>query len=227
MAKSYADLLNKARSHRLYLDAAIDEGNAKDILYYRGKYIADLKKNFKLNPSGVVPTSVSGYARNVSIEDAISNELRLHKNHIDASIRSNKSTATMKTHALSKEFGLKIRRLSTRYSQINFAKSEAEKNMIKKETVRDKASLAGTVAKAPFMVTAKVASKVGPLGITLLFLPANVLASLLSVTIDVSTGEVSSDMSKYNNTPINVISKDLKNAVKTLSNKTYEAVGRM
>ena len=227
MAKDYNDWLNKAMRHRSRLDEAIRAKNAKDILYYRGKLIFDFKQAYKINPSGIVPTSVSGYFKNVTIEAAINNELERHQLHINSYIRENKQNASMKNRSLTKELGLKIRRLSTRSSQINFATNAAERNNMKKNAAKEGASLAGTIAKAPVMATAKVASKVGPLGITILFLPANVLATLLSVTIDISKGDVSSDMSKYNNTPVHVLSKDLKNAVRTLSNKTYEAVGRM
>lgn len=225
MARNYVDYLRLALDNKIKLDQALADKNGKDVLYYRGKMLFNLKQAHKLNPTCVVPASITG-STPVSIEAYINTELANHRNVIDKAIAANKKNSSIKKHCLSKEIALKIRRLSTKANQLNFATSAATRNAIKKEIVKDSLSLAGTtLIKAPVMTTAKVLSKFGPLAITIVALPVTVLSGLLSATIDVYNGKVSEPQS-YNNTAVHQLSNSLKNAVKTLSTKTYESVGR-
>ncbi len=227
MARNYNDWLNVAMNHKSRLDQAIADRNSKDILYFRGKYLYDLKQAYKLKPRGIVPASITG-STSSRIETVISMELANHQAHIDKSIRENKQNTSIKSHSMSKELGLKIRRLSTRADQVSFATNTAVKKNAQKELAKDSARLAGTtLLKAPVMATAKVGSKVGPLAVTIFFLPAKVVNTLLAVTIDVYRGKVKDDMSEYNNTIVDQISGTLKDAIKTVSKHTYETVGRI
>ena len=227
MARNYNDWLNVAMNHKSRLDQAIADKNSKDILYFRGKYLYDLKQAHKLNPRGLVPPALTG-STSARIETVIGMELANHQAHIEKSIRENKQNTSIKSNSMSKELGLKIRRLSTRADQINFATNTAVRKNAQKELAKDSARLAGTtLLKAPVMATAKVGSKVGPLAITIFFLPAKVVNTLLAVTIDVYNGKVKSDMSEYNNTIVDQISNTLKDAIKTVSKHTYETVGRL
>jgi hypothetical protein len=76
------------------------------------------------------------------------------------------------------------------------------------------------------MATAKVASKVGPLAITIFMLPATIFASLLRITYDAYNGKAS-DPDTYNNTIVNQFSKALKDGVKAISTATYDNIGRI
>ena len=225
MAKNYTDYLRLALDNKRNLDQALADKNGKDVLYYRGKMLFNLKQAHKLNPTCIVPASITG-STPVNIESYINTQLANHRATIDRAIAANKKKTSIKKHCLSKEIALKIRRLSTRADQLNFATSAASKKAIKKEIVKDSLSLAGTtLIKAPVMTTAKVLSKVGPLAITIAALPITVLSSLLSATIDVYNGQVS-EPETYNKTCIHQMSNTLKDAVKTLSTRTYESVGR-
>ena len=227
MARDYNYWMTSAASHKSRLDQAIADGNGKDILYYRGKYLYDLKQAHKLNPSGYVPASFYGLSSGVyDIADIINHELTNHRKHIDSSIQTNKRGASIKKMTIGRELGLKIRRLATRFSQISFASSPTAKKALKKEAAKDGASLAGSVIKAPFMAAAKVTSALGPLAITICFLPAKVFASLLTITIDAYNGRTS-EPSDYNNTAVDQISGALKDGVRKLSKVTYETIGRI
>lgn len=226
MSRNYNDWLYIAKDHKNKLDQAIAERNAKDVIYYRGKYLFALKQAHKLNPSGIVPQSVTNYGYDVALKDEIQVQLTNHKNQIDASLRGNKNNSSIRDNTLTKEIGLKIRRLSTRISQVNFATNANERKNSIKGAVKDSASMMGTVAKAPIMVAAKVTSAVGPLAITICALPLKVFASLLTITIDAFNGKAS-EPSDYMNTPIDKLSDTLKDGVKKLSKVTYESVGRI
>jgi hypothetical protein len=226
MARTYADWMTRAANHKAELDQAIADRNIKDIIYYRGKYIYDLKNAHALNPTAVIPTAVSGRPPQ-RIEDAIRDELVRHQTHIDGAIKQNKRDASIKKHSISTEIGLKMRRVSTRIKQINFAQTPAAKKAAQKELVKDSIGLAGTtLIKAPVMATAKVASKVGPLAITIFMLPATIFASLLRITYDAYNGKAS-DPDTYNNTIVNQFSKALKDGVKAISTATYDNIGRI
>lgn len=226
MSRTYRDWLNSAFRNRTNLDQAIADKNLKNIIYFRGKYLYDLKQAYKLNPTLVVPATISGLGENKNIVDLINIELANHQIQIDKAIHENKRSASIKKNTFSKEVALKMRRLSSRADQINFATNTVVVNDLKKEQSRDGLSLAGTAVKAPFMATAKVASKVGPLAITIAFLPAKVFASLLSITIDIFNGKTA-EPSSYNNTIVDQFSDCLKQGIKQISKATYENVGRM
>lgn len=226
MRRDYDEWLDQAREQKAHLDNAIVERNAKDVIYYRGKYLFALKQAYKLDPDGVVPSAVTGYGYDVDLDQEIKVQLENHQNQINASIRNNKNHSSIQRHTLSSEFGLKIRRLATRVSQANFATNAAEKKEAQKGIAKDAASLAGTVVKAPVMVAAKVTSAVGPLAVMIAALPFTVLASLLSVTIDVFNGKTS-EPSDYMNTPVTKLSVALQDGVKKLSTTAYETVGRI
>lgn len=226
MRRDYDEWLDQARLQKKHLDNAIGERNAKDVIYYRGKYLFALKQAYKLDPDGVVPSAVTGYDYDVDLDQEIKVQLENHQNQINASIRNNKNHSSIQRHTLSSEFGLKIRRLATRVSQANFATNATEKKEAQKGIAKDAASLAGTVVKAPVMVAAKVTSAVGPLAVMIAALPFTVLASLLSVTIDVFNGKTS-EPSDYMNTPVTKLSVALQDGVKKLSTTAYETVGRI
>ena len=226
MARTYIDWLNVAQSHKILLDDAIRDSNSKDILYRRGKYLYALKQAEKLNPTGLVPPAVTGAPRPLNVTDVIKTELNKHQSHIDSAIRQNKRDSSIKKMTLSKELSLKIKKVIASKDKLNRASTTAEKDAAKKELTKSSLGLAGAVAKAPVMATAKVASKVGPLAITIAFLPAKVLNVLFDVTLDVYNGTVSNSKT-YNNTFVVQMSDCLKDAVKSLSKTTYEAVGRM
>ena len=226
MRRDYNEWLENAKEQKEQLDRATAEGNAKDVIYYRGKYLFALKQAYKLDPDGIVPSSVTKYDFDVDLDQEIKTQLSNHQNQIDASIRHNKNRSSIKRPTLTSEFGLKIRRLATRVSQANFATNASEKKEARKEIAKDAASLAGTVAKAPVMVAAKVTSAVGPLAIMIAALPFTVLSSLLSATIDVFNGKTP-EPSDYMNTPVTKLSVALQDGVKKLSTTAYETVGRI
>lgn len=226
MNRTYDDWIISATEYRKYLDDAINSKNPKDILYYRGKYLFALKQAHKLNSSAVLPRNVTGYSYDTYLADEIKVQLENHKRQIEVSLSDNKKQANIKSTTLIKELGLKIRRLSTRATQINFATNATEKQKAIQNTVHDSAGLLGTVVKSPIMATAKVVSAVGPLVITIGALPLNVFASLLAVTIDLYNGKVASE-STYNNTVVNQLSNTLKDGIKQLTKVTYESIGRI
>lgn len=226
MARNYNSYLNKAREYRLELENALSSDNQKNILYYRGKYLLELKKAHKYNPAGVVPPLVSGLVSDVTINDLINQELEEHQDFIDYSIKNNKKNSSIKNKTFSKEAGLKIRRLSTRIDQINFSSDKVSKDDLKGEMVKDSAGLVGTAIKAPIMATAKVASKVGPLAVTICVLPFKVFVSLLTVVNDISNGK-SSPVEEYNNTVVDKMTKSLQEAVRDVSTVIYDTTGRI
>lgn len=226
MHRDYNDWLDLARAQKEQLDIATADGNAKDVIYYRGRYLHALKQAHKLDPDGIVPDAVTGYGYDVDLTAEIQTQLQNHRNQIERSLRSNKVNSSINNHTLSTEFGLKIRRLATRASQVNFATNAAEKREAWKGVAQDSLGLVGTVAKAPFMITAKVVSAVGPLAITIAALPFTVLASALTITIDAFNGRAS-EPSDYMNTPVTKMSVALQDGVKKLSKAAYEATGRI
>jgi len=221
MSRSYRDWLDIASNHKIRLQFAIEEDNNKDIIYFRGKYIYDLKQAYKIDPNGIIPSSVNMRDSDCSIAEEISAELHNHQRLIETSISANKDKADVKNKTLSKEFGLKIRRLSTRASQVNFATGHATK----KDVANDSLGLAKTVVKAPGMIAAKVISKIGPLAITILGLPITLLASGISFVVGVSNGSVSNDT--YNNTVVHQMSNSLKDGVRKISNSLYKGLGKL
>lgn len=227
MSKDYNYWMTRADNHKYYLDKAIREKDAKNVVYYRGKYIFDLKQAYKLDHTGYVPESITGANAPIEIEKVIEHELNNHQRQIDACITHAKKNTSIKNASLLKEMGLKIRRLSTRVSQVDFASNTAIKKANKEELVKESLGLAATtLIKAPVMATAKVASKIGPLIITLPLLPLRVVASLLSATITIHNGKTPK-YETYTNTPIDQLSDTLKEAVKKLSKTTYESIGKI
>ena len=226
MRRDYYEWLDAAREQKIELDRAIADGNAKDVIYRRGKYLYALKQAYKIDPDGIVPNAVTNYGYDVDLNQEIKVQLENHQNQIDASIRHNKHKSSIKNPTLFNEFGLKIRRLASRVSQVNFATNAAEKREAKQGIAKDAASLAGTAIKAPVMVAAKVTSAVGPLVVMVAALPFTVLASLLTITVDAFNGKTS-EPSDYMNTPVTKMSVALQDGVKKLSTTAYEAVGRI
>lgn len=221
MARSFTEWLDAADEHKQRLDYAIAEDNQKDILYYRGKYLFDLKQAYKLNNTGVIPAGICGKTAPTNLANEIRAELQRHQIHIDNALQTNKRESNITKHTLSKEIGLKIRRLATRASQVNFASGTANKANI----ARDAAGLAKTVIKAPVMVAAKVASKIGPLAITIIGLPITVLASGIAFVAD--AGREKPVGGPYNNTVVHQFSDALKEAINDLSKITYKSVGKI
>ena len=228
MARNYNDWLNEATKHRKQLDQAIRDDNAKDIIYYRGKYLFALKKAYTLLPvGGMVPKSVTGYGYDTTLVDEIRTQLGNHARQIEKSIQDNKQNASIDGGTLNKELALKLRRLSTRADQINFTTSSDEHDQAVKDVTSASAGLVGTVVgKAPIMAAAKVVSAVGPLAITVVGLPFTVFSALLTFTVDAYNGKVTKP-EEFNNAPVIQISNALKDGVKKLSKVTYETAGRI
>ena len=224
MAKTYNDWLTMATHYGNRLDQAIAANDNKNILYCRGKYLYALKQAHKLNPSGILPPSVTGRSSNIALTAEINQVVRNHQAFIDQQLRANKDQRVTPKPSISKEIGLKLRRLSTRVKEVNMATGTATK----KDVVKDALSLTGSVLKVPVLVTTKVASTVGPLAVTLFTLPATLLASALSVGVDVYNGDVKKvDTDKYSNTIIHNMSNGLKKAVKNVSNNIHNTVARL
>ena len=221
MARSFTEWLDAADEHKQRLDYAIAEDNQKDILYYRGKYLFDLKQAYKLNNTGVIPAGICGKASPTNLANEIRAELQRHQAHIDNALQTNKRESNITKHTLSSELGLKIRRLATRVSQVNFASGTATKANI----ARDSAGLAKTAIKAPIMIAAKVASAFGPLAITIIGLPITLLASGIAFVAD--AGKEKPTGGPYNDTVVHQLSDALKDAVKSLSKTTYKSVGKI
>jgi len=225
MAKNFNAWILEARSHKSDLDTAMTDKNNQAILVSRGRYIRALRNAQKLNPGAVIPPAISGLASPVDINTLIKYQLNLHRNHINKYSAENKKS---KTHSLSKEIGLKFKRIAATKAQLRHATSNAEKSKLNRQLVKDSASLAGSaLLKAPIVTTAKVASKIGPLAITIGLLPFKVFTSLLSVTIDVFNGDVKNDVSSYNNTFIDDLSKPLKDFVRKTFNTIDNKVSRI
>lgn len=221
MNRSYTDWLTVAANYKVNLDTALADKNEKDVIYYRGKYLFALKQAFKLNKSGQVPSSITGAGSDISIETVINAELQNHQRQIDTSLKNNKTNSDIKKNTFSTELGLKIRRLATRVSQINFATGAATK----KDVAKDVLGVAGSTLKAPFMVTSKVLSEVGPLAVTIISLPFTLFASFFSLSFDLFDGKIKEE--SYNNTVVHKMSKSLKEGIKNLSDITYKAIGKM
>lgn len=220
MKKNYSDWVNLATQYKSNLDQAYADSNSRDVIYYRGKYLHALKQAYKLNNSGIVPFTRDGTTVNRPISDVIKVELKNHQDQIDASLSDNRVNSDVKNNTFSTELALKIRRLATRASQVDFSTGSADK----KQVTKDALGIAGTALKAPFMITSKVLSKIGPLAITIVGLPFTVLASALAATVDISNGKSSGD---YSNTVVHQLSDALKDGVKSISDNIYKSVGKM
>lgn len=223
MAATYNQLLRDAAGYKAQLDAATTD---KDRIYYRGKYLATLKKAEKLNPSGIVPRSVNRRSTSTRIADEIAVELQNHRNQINTSIRNNKTTADKKNNTLAKEIGLKIRRIATSISSLKHARNDTERKNAKKNIAKDALGIGGTLLKSPVMIASRVLSTLGPLAIIITTLPITLLAAGLSLVIDIGEGQVK-ETNEYNNTGIHQMSKCLQDAVRSISNKIYQTTGRI
>lgn len=226
MNRTYGDWLDLAANHKQNLDSAVANKNPKEVLYYRGKYLFALRQAHKLNPAGILPGAVTGYNYAVNLTDEIKVQLDNHRRQIERSLSDNKKNSNIKSTTLLQELGLKINRLSTRFSQVNFATNANEKKTASLNALNDSLGLLGTIAKSPVMAAAKVTSAVGPLAITICALPIKAFASLMAVTIDLYNGKVSTE-SSYNNTVVDQLTKTLKDGIKQLSKTTYESIGRI
>ena len=226
MNKSYDEWLDLALEYRERLDLATDEENQKDVIYYRGKYIYALKQAYKLNNEGILPSDISGLTDDVLIIQEIKRQLRGHQRQIDLAIKENKEASNIDTPSISKEIGLKFRRLATRVSQVNFATGVASKGDIFKDSLSLSSS---TFLKSPTLITCKVLSKVGPLAVSLIALPINLISSIFFVTIDVGLGQVNKDNKQkdYNNTIIHKMSRGLSVAVNKIFESSYNAISKM
>ena len=164
------------------MEQAIASNDQKNIVYHSGKYLYALKQAYKLNDTGNVPMAVTGLTTDVAIDAAIRTQLCNHQTNIETAIRANKRSSNIANHTFSTELALKIRRLATRVTEANFATGTATK----KDIFKDSMGLVGTGIKGAFMIPAKIASKVGPLAITVLTLPLTVVASGLDFVIDIA-----------------------------------------
>lgn len=210
MAKTYLDYLRDAAGYKRSLNNALSTSNSKDIIYYRGKYLYALKSAHKLNPTASLPGSGKLLA------DEIRDELVNHQIHLNAAINQNKKATGNTKPSIPKEVGLKMRRLSTSISQANFATGGLS---YKKNIIKNSASLAGSVLiKAPIVTSAKVISKVGPLAVTIILLPALLLErGILEISaIDGTVGVNEKNKNDY--TAINSLGNELKKGIKQIAN---------
>lgn len=222
MAVDYNELMSIAEDHKIRLEEAIEAENHKDITYYRGKYIYDLKRAYKLNPEGIVPPSVTGEASALLISDVIRNELQLHQLQIDDQIERVKDQSSIKHSPIPQETALKFRRMSTRASQVNFQTGRARK----RDVAADATSILGTaLVKTPFLITARVGSKLGPLAVTIAALPFTAFASMMKFAYDVTSEKPKK--SGYTDTPIHEMSGILKKAVKDIGENIYNTISKI
>lgn len=225
MKKTYDDWMNIARIHREALDNALTTNRAQDILYYRGKYLYDLKQANNLNPSGIVKSEVSGTSVSVPVTTLIQSVYSEHSNFINKELATNKKNSSHEDATLSKEFGLKLRRLSNHVSQANFATGATQKRDNVKEIAKDSLGLAGTVLKTPFMLSARVMSLVGPLTVNILFLPLKFVSSIVSITA-ASVFEMR-QKDEYDHKILDSMSDGLGKAITYVSNKAYDKLGSL
>lgn len=217
MARTYSEWMAIASQYRANLNQAITDKDQKGILLHRGRYIYALNQAYKLTPSPALQT-------------AIKKELINHQAHIRRTINANKVNSDVKNRTISTELGLKIRRLSTRVKQINFATNSAERKAGQKELVKDSFSLASTaLVKTPIMAVAKVLSKVGPLVVHLAALPLALFNFGLSNTINIYNGSINNKpvtTTPYNKTAVYQLSDALANGIKSISGTIYKTTGR-
>ena len=222
MAVDYNELMEIAEDHKIRLEEAIRDENQRDIIYYRGKYLYDLKKAYKLDPNGLVPVSVTGEKVSTLISDVIKNELQLHQMQIDDEIDRVKDNSSIEKSPIPKETALKFRKISTRASQVNFQTGQARK----RDIAGDAASIFGTtLVKTPCLITSRAISKLGPLAVMIAALPFTAFASMMAFAIDVTSEKPKK--SGYTNTPIHEMSKTLQKAVKEVGNNIYNTIAKM
>lgn len=218
MAINFLDCQSNALFHRDQLNLALEEENEKNILYNRGKYIYFLKQLHKIDPYARIAT---GDGSTIPVEQEISAQLQTHQEFIKSAIRQNKNTDNVTISSISKEIGLKIRRLSTRASQVDFSSGRARRVKV----VTDALGLAKSIAKLPIMISSKVLSKIGPLAVTVLSFPFALIASTVEFGLDVT--DEKKKLGTYDDTVVHQMSDALKVAVKTAFEATYKTIGRL
>ena len=216
--KSYEDLLEEARGHRKKLDTST---TTREKIVNRGRYLRTLRKACRLSPDGVLEPYVTGKDEEISIKDEIRDQAAKHIEIIETAIPENKKDPKMENNTLLNECGLKIRRLATNFTQVNFA-GEA---VTPRNIARSSAGLAGTAVKAPFMVTSRVASAIGPLAVKVLTLPFAMFELGLNYVYDISTGKIKDH--PYKDCYVGKISISLGKGIKDLSNIIYKNVGKL
>lgn len=226
MAKTYDNWMDVAREQRRNLDAAISINNSNKIIYYRGKYLYALKQAYKLNPTGIVPQNVSNSHAPSHLVDEIRNTFSAHSAFIDSELVRNKANSDILNNTLYQELGLKLKRLSTRASEVSFASNDAEKRNANQNVGRSFLGLLGTMVKAPFMITSKVASKVGPLAVKIVFLPAKLLSTLFTTSLH-TVFEINDQKGPYDHKVIDTVSNGLGSAVKKVFEASYKGLGRL
>lgn len=224
MARTYDNWLNSAKQNRENLEQAITNGISKDIIYYRGKYLYDLKQAYKLNNDGIASGDITGLDTDSYLDEVIHSVLNDHRVYIQHTIDENKIEPDMKNNNLLKELGLKLKRLAVRSDQKKFAFTDNELNKLNKSNAKETLSLAGSIVKAPFMLTAKVVSKVGPLAIGILALPFKLTSDIIHSTF--TTVFNIEDKNEYDHKIINGISSLLSSAITKISELSYNALAR-
>lgn len=229
MAMSYDDWMDNAKEQKRYLDAALSINNSQKIIYHRGKYLYALKRAYKLNNHGIVPAEVSFNNAATYLVDELKSTFAAHNSFIESEISKNKANSSIENRTLSQELGLKIKRLSTRASEVSFASTNGEKEKLVKSAGKSSLSLLGTVAKAPLMVATNVASKVGPLAVTIVFLPFKLLSTLFRSSLN-TVFEIKEDKKNkgpYDHKVIDTISDGLGKAVKKAFEASYKGLGKL
>ena len=226
MARTFNERLQAIAHLRTQLNDAMRRGDSKDIIYYRGKLLNQLKSAQKAYPTNIVPASMSGTGNDETVTNLVNIELNNHKNHINNAIRENKRSANTGNMSLPKEVGLKLRRLATDISKLKRAQGGREKSQAAWNITKSSLGLAGTAIKAPIMIASKVVSKVGPLAIAITALPLKLAASFMSISFDVLTGQVN-ESKDYSGVAITKMSTALGNAVKSIGNAGYKLAGRL
>lgn len=225
MSTEYDSWMDLAKEHREKLDDALADNDEKNILYYRGKYLFALRQAYKVNKVGLVDPSVSGLSTATSVDTVVRNVYKDHAEFINKRIIENKVHASIKEPTLAREFGLKMRRLACHVSQACFPHRAATKKQLGKEIAKDVGSLVGSVAKTPFMLTARVISTVGPLAIGIASFPFRLLSGFFTSTASSIFG-IGDASNAFDNKVIKTVTTGLGNAIKFVGDKTYGWVGR-
>ena len=223
MIKTYEEYLELALDYREMLDKATANQNQKSVIYYRGKYIAMLKKAYRIDNEGILPKSVSGLSRDVPIIQEIQRQLKGHQRQIDVAIRENTSKET-ENPSVPKEIALKFRKLATRISQVNFKTGTSNVGHV----ALDLASLSGSIfLKAPVAGASKVISSVGPLAIRLFTIPVNLFWATFFTDANLGVKEKDQKKRAYDQTVVYKLSESLQNIVKNVFENVNDITKRM
>lgn len=216
--KNYSTYLNEAYVYKQNLDKCISNGDNTGIIYNRGNYITSLKHLYRLNPTKRLPSVITS----LPVEEELKNQLILHQNVIDTEIKKGKSNKVKdKNGKIKVDTQLKLNADNLRASieSLKLMRTSDEKKQGRKKVAKNSLKLGGASL-------IKVTSILGPLAIWVGALPLVIVASGISFFWTLSEGKTP-QFNEYANTPINQISNALQNAVRSLSQTTYDVVKKI